>query len=181
MYRIYKIMSDVDIQKLRRFTLSFGLILFAYSITGIEIETPARISPFGLPLIIKRPNLLGWGLFIAAIYGSARYFYYASIIRFSPLKRRKILKSGHLIDKSVIPGFPADMDAFMREIIKEVAENFPSSNKIKIESASSNGTFIVRIPRHIRFLSLLEDCDYFSPIWFNLVAVLLFVYHAVLR
>lgn len=169
-------MSDVDIQKLRRFALSFGLILFAYSITGIEIETPARISPFGLPLIIKRPNLLGWGLFIATIYGSARYFYYASIISFSPRKRRKILKSGHLIDKSAVPCFPADMDAFMRAITKEIAENFPNSNKVTIETASSNGTFMLKVPRHIRFLDFLEECDYFSPIWFNVIAVSFFVY-----
>ena len=169
-------MSDIDIQKLRRFSLSFGLILFAYCLTGIEMDTPARISPFGLPLIIKRPNLLGWGLVMAAIYGSARYFYFSSILRFSPRKRRKLLKSGQLINRSASPSFPADMNVFMKAIIKEIMDNFPSSNKVRVEKASSDGTFTLRIPKHVRFLSFIEDCDYFSPIWFNVVSVALFVY-----
>lgn len=206
-------MSDIDIQKLRRFSLSFGLILFAYSITGIEIDTPARISPFGLPLIIKRPNLFGWGLVIAAIYGSARYFYYASIIKFSPRKRRKILKSGYLIEKSAISDFTtnalrdmlgdvqstdywmetrqaqvatktpestAKIDADIHIITKEIAENFPLSNKVTLEKIPSGGTFRLKIPKHIRFLSFIEDCDYSSPVWFNMVSVALFVYMIIL-
>ena len=44
---------DTYIEKLRRFSLTFGLILLTYSIAGIKLVTPINISPFGISFTIE--------------------------------------------------------------------------------------------------------------------------------
>ena len=90
-------MSDQpDLPKLRRFALTIGLILFVYSIAGVELDPNETIKPLGLPFKIKQPGLIGLGLLITSIYASARYWYFAMQATFSPLYERRLLRQGHM-------------------------------------------------------------------------------------
>jgi hypothetical protein len=85
---------QAEITKLRRFSLTIGLILLVYSIAGVQLDSPAKIAPLGIPLIIRHPELLGIGLVLASVYGTLAYFYYANIVVMSPMKVRRLLQSG---------------------------------------------------------------------------------------
>lgn len=52
-----------DIEKLRRFSLSAALVLIFYSAAGVSLDAGAKASIFGIPFVIKKPNLLLVGFF----------------------------------------------------------------------------------------------------------------------
>jgi len=123
-------MTNADIIKLRRFCLTFGLILITFSLAGVEMESPARISPLGIPLTIKRPDLLGIGLVLGAAYSLFRYWYYGILVGLSPRKARKRLKSGTLVDGAVTVGGSSgieDSTPFYEEASRSV---FPYNSRM---------------------------------------------------
>ena len=87
-------MKDIDIKKLRRLALIFGLLLVTYSLAGIEISKGAKFSPFGIELTVRNPDLLGIGLVIGSIYGLCRYWFYAVLTGISP-RRIRIRRCGN--------------------------------------------------------------------------------------
>ena len=91
--------DDFDFLKIRRFGLTIALILVIYSIAGVRIDTPAKIQPLGIPLIIERPNLIGLGLVIASFYSIFRFIYYGMLIfsgNYNPIRAKKRLSQGEL-------------------------------------------------------------------------------------
>lgn len=163
------------IQKLRRFSLVVGLILIAYSITRVQLETPAHISPLGFPFIIKRPGFLDIVLLLASIYGALRYFYYAILINPSPAKRRENLTKGlfadGIIDKNL------DVKTISLKLESGFKTEFPSIGKYQAQLTqySSDGNIMFEIPKQVKILCILEDIDYYSPIWVNFLALLLYI------
>ena len=124
-------MDKFDIVKFRRFSLAFGLLLFTYSIAGIELRTPSEIAPLGIPLIIRNPELLGYGLVLGAIYCIFRYWYFAVLIGLSPKKARKRLRMGFLADGSRNAN---NMEEFLNIARKEIEKYFPTfPNQEKID------------------------------------------------
>jgi hypothetical protein len=51
-------MESPDLSKIRRLSLGSSLLLMTLLFSGVRIESPAHISPLGVPLIIAKPNLL---------------------------------------------------------------------------------------------------------------------------
>jgi hypothetical protein len=165
------------IQKLRRFSLAIGLILIAYSLAGVQLKTPAEISPLGIPLIIRRPVLLDIALLIASIYEALRYYYYAILITPSPQKRRDNLKKGLSADGLM------DESRHSNEIVKMLDAGFntefPTMGEYKARIRSYNRLespqVAYDIPKQVEILCILENIDYYSPIWVNFLSILLYI------
>ena len=98
-------MDTTDLWKIRRLALAVAVILITIVLASVEIETPAKISPLGIPLLIKRPDLLTIGLVIVSVYSSLRYVYYGFLAKPSPMRIRRQLKTGNLL-KIPIPFEP---------------------------------------------------------------------------
>lgn len=164
------------ILKLRRFSLTIGLILFAYSRASIQLKTPAEISPLGIPLIIQNPNAIGFALFLASLYAFFRYLYYAVLIGPFPSQVRKGLLKGYLPD-----GTPCNSQDDKDLLRKYLLEYFPKIGKYKIFEINrlvpiENGIHITikKIPWPVKFFCWLEDIDYFAPLWINVIAIIFF-------
>lgn len=84
-------MSDADLGRLRRFALTAALVLLTYELAGINIEPNARISVFGVPFRVSRPDLLPVGLALASLCTAARFYYYGLMLATSPHRRRRDL------------------------------------------------------------------------------------------
>lgn len=68
-----------------------ALVLLTWATAGMSLEQPFRVSPFGLPFRVARPELLPLGLALATLYGALRYYYYAMMLGTSPYRRRRDL------------------------------------------------------------------------------------------
>ena len=177
---------DIDLNKIRRFSLLIGLILLSYSWAGVELDTPARISPLGIPLKIKHPDLIGIGLLIASFYSTLRYWYYAVLTGTTPKMARQRLQDGFLPDGSRGSTEPSksvnykDIDTYTFIVEKEVEKYFPvfpKQEKTKFEVKSKGKHFEINIlpNKSIKILGFLHDFDYFSPIILNTIAIFSFI------
>src|SRR5712671_6385513 len=93
-------MESTELSKIRRFALVVAVLLITLVVAGVELETPVRMSPLGVPIIIRRPDLLTIALVIAAIYSTLRYIYYGMLARPSPMRVRRELMACRTVDTS---------------------------------------------------------------------------------
>ncbi len=84
-------MPLTNLERLRRFALTIALVLLTFSLAGVELEADARVTPFGLPFRISRPDLLPVGLMVAAFYAMGRFYYYGMMLGPSPYASRREL------------------------------------------------------------------------------------------
>jgi len=114
-------MDRPDLAKIRRFALVVPLILCTLVLAGVKLDTPLRVEPLGIPLLVQRPDLLSVGLVIAAIYSTLRYVYYGMLIQPSPMRaRRELIAGGDYMTFSsdVLQGFDETRaDRARRELI----------------------------------------------------------------
>jgi hypothetical protein len=180
-------MSENEIQKLRRFSLLIGVILTVYSLAGVELVSPAVISPLGVPLKIRYPWLLGFGLLIGSVYGLVRYWYYAVLLGTSPRKARQRLKQNRLpngskvsTEQSISPTY-MDADTCKDVVSNEVEKYFPvlpNEEKTRVE-VFQDGRFYrfeIKTKGSVNLLGAIYDIDYFAPVWLNLIALLIYVF-----
>ncbi len=173
-------MTNPEITRLRRFSLAFGLLLVTFSVAGVEIDSPATISPLGIPLVLKRPGLLGIGLVLGSVYSLLRYWYYGILVGLSPRRARKRLENGTLTDGSITINGSIGINSiqhFHEEARRQVDRYFPTIPgwaEPQTDVTGDSGGFHIRIttvPFYIRILALLHDVDYYAPIWVNLIAI----------
>lgn len=179
-------------------------------IAKIELETFVKFKPQGIPLI----DLLGLGLFLALLYSTIKYSYYALSIKSSPkAKRNKIFEDfSNDLAKITLKGIY--YDKFGDEIWSDFDYRFliyPLSRKTKyifdfFYSADAKKMFqkyndlfhkyfpgvgrqqvfilydynqgtslTIIIPVIVKISWILNDIDYYSPIWVNLIAVITFI------
>ena len=190
-----------ELYKLRRFALGIGLVLLSYSLAGIGLEPGGKASLFGIPFVIGRPELLPLGLIIASFYGLFRFYYYGIMLRDSPRHyRRTILSTLYPIeqkDKDRIfvyfgtSRFRALSSFSNRDrakvYAKKVTEAFPKFAGKKVSTKimpyqgydeEKNKEYIyynlnLVIPRWCKIAAIIQDIDYLSPIWLNVVALVL--------
>ena len=173
-----------DITKLRRFALSIGLILFFYAIAGVELDVAKSITPLGIPLVIKRPNLLGICLVVASIYAAVRYWYYSTIVSISPASARKFLRSG-LFPLGTGKDLRGDTALRHEQAALIFGRYFPrmgiATSEITVKQTTDlEGTRFsgVEIPTSLpwrtRMLIWLENLDYAAPVWVNIIAITLY-------
>ncbi len=178
-----------ELQKLRRFALAIGVILITYSLAGVTLEAPAKISPLGIPLTIHRPDLLPAGLALASVYSMLRYIYYGAMLSESPARRRRFWRRKPLYHTP--PAVELDMQAW-RKRWSEIGDNFPkvmgriAAHRIeKRDRKNEDGrtvaveSMIPIIPWPVRIAARLEEADYFAPIWVNLLAIALAMWNAI--
>ncbi len=172
-------MDRPDLAKIRRFALVVPLILCTLVLAGVKLDTPLRVEPLGIPLLVQRPDLLSVGLVIAAIYSTLRYVYYGMLIQPSPMRaRRELIAGGDYMTFSsdVLQGFDETRADFQRKIDRW----FPQigTHKVTFEVTLSGGqakTTPLNVPRPVQMLCWLEDLDFLLPIGANIAAVGLWI------
>jgi len=75
-----------DLEKLRRFSLTTGVLLISYVVAGFKPK-PDVSTPFG-NFAIERTDLVPIGLVLASVGGLLRFWYYAPMVRLAPWRRR---------------------------------------------------------------------------------------------
>ena len=160
--------TDQEIGKLRRFALAVGLVLFTVAIAGVELQSPALISPLGIPLNLKRPDLLGVGLCIASGYALIRYLLYGFVLTISPIEWRRRIRRGESLDIET-----HSPTLFAQEMTRIVGRYYPPLGKRRATfKAGTSGVQELSIPIHARVVAWLENLDYLAPALVNIVALL---------
>ena len=134
--------------------------------------------PFCIPLNYSNPELLGYGLVLGAIYCIIRYWYFAVVIGLSTMKARKRLRMGLLPDGSRIANSPEEFYEIARKEIEKYFPIFPNQEQIDIKISGSDISFKIgklSIPKSSIFLYVMQDVDYYAPIWLNICAIFFFI------
>ncbi len=170
--------DDFELSKSRRFALAIGLVLLTYALAGVELKSPAEIAPLGIPLVVKRANLLGIGLVLAALYAGTRYWFHAIVLTVSPMRARRRLRRGQY----PFHAGPVTGIEFAEAIEKATDRYFPSVGgkaprlafdfEVGTGFLTSGSSFkIEKVPCRNRVLAGLENLDYTAPVWLNVLAV----------
>ncbi len=196
-------MHEPDMEKLRRFFLAIALVTITYSVAGISLEPNSGLSLFGLTFRVARPDWLPIGLIIASFYGMISFYYYGFMLKKSPYRvRRDIMDGLDAWEPDFIPGkkvpvyvgpteFQTSPWHTDREKIEKYVLNFPeafpkfararvSAQVLSRQSCDEDGDVYtvyaakVVIPIRCRLAALFQDVDYSSPIWLNIVALVIF-------
>jgi len=168
-------MDTTDLWKIRRLALAVAVILITIVLASVEIETPARISPLGIPLLIKRPDLLTIGLVIVSVYSSLRYVYYGFFAQPSPMRIRRQLMSGHLMQ---LP-FQFEPVKYIEMVADELEKRFPRFGNKKVTYHATGGKhtkITVNVPLIVHVFCWIENFDYMLPVLANIVALTLWSY-----
>ena len=80
-----------DLERLRRFSLTMGLLVFTYAAAGISLRDDATVAPFGIPFVIERTEFLPIGLAVGSAYSAFRFWYFGVALSASPFTRRMTL------------------------------------------------------------------------------------------
>jgi hypothetical protein len=101
-------MDEIDLGRLRKFTLVVGLFLITYIAVGISVEPDAHIPVFGVPFRVDRPEWLPIGLALASLCGAVRFYYYGLMLAANPYRKRRDLLDGLTVheDEYHQPGKP---------------------------------------------------------------------------
>lgn len=192
-------MQEVELYRLRRFSLGMGLLVLIWTLAGVSLEQQARIAPFGLPFSVARPDLVPLGLVLATLYGVIRYFYYGLMLGPSPYRIRRDLLDQLTpktdSNKQKIPMYwghthfestPWHTDrGRIEHLAQEIGRVFPKFAHARVVAKAKDETAVnnvgrdytiwaaeVTIPVRCRLAALFQDLDYISPVWFPLLALL---------
>jgi len=80
---------DIDLEKLRRFCLTSALVLTTYLWADITLATNQAVTILGVPMTVKRSDLLPAGLAMACLLGALRFIYYGFLRTDSPYRIRR--------------------------------------------------------------------------------------------
>jgi len=167
-----------DLQKLRRFALIIGLVLISYSLAGVELKQNEPFTPLGLPLVISRPNLVPIALILASVYTAARFFFYGVLIAGTPKRRLEELTQQleQRVNKVQLAWTQEEIEKIedIKEALKSVVPS-PWSRTHVIDSFGSNlpalEDFLNKLPWKYGVAMFVQNSDYVSPVWVNIVAV----------
>ena len=167
------VMQIPDLLKLRTFSLVIAIILVTLVLAGVELETPMKISPLGLPLIIQRPDLISVALVIASIYVTLRYIYFGMLVQPSPMRARRELLAGRPVHTAKLG---LEIESFAAQIEKEIARYFPRVGKIAVtydvtQDAKGVRLSNLKVPRIVHVVCWIENFDFLLPVIANVVAV----------
>jgi hypothetical protein len=170
-------MNDhIDINKLRKFSLFIGLIFLVYSISGIQIDIKEKISLFGFPIILTRPNLIEFSFLIVSIYCLLRYFIFGIVIGLHPRAARKHLIQGTLANGN---NYAENIEVFRVLARQDIEKYFPilePPHNVKWSVVAVNNCFQIKIElsRLAKIFGVIHDLDFCLPIIINIVAILVF-------
>jgi len=183
--------SASQVQELRSFCITLALVLITFVLADIAIGQKAEIKLYGLPLEIKRTDLLPVGIAIACFVSMLRFIYYGILLGTTPYRNRSELL--RRIDSSlgrVYSARPYDLPYYNYDSLREKLNNniqnaikaFPRflGSRAGIQQRTTLGqpgsVAIFVIPIRVKVAILFEDIDYLAPIWFSLLALVMFGY-----
>ena len=171
-------MEAPELKSLRRFALVIAIVLITLILAQVELETPVRISPLGIPLIIRRPDLLTIALVLASIYATLRYVYYGMLVQPSPMRARRSLMSGRPLHT---PTKGITIEEYPTKVEKELRRYFPKIGGKWVDYATSQDNagchlHITNVPVVIRALCCLENIDFLLPVIANIGALCVWGY-----
>lgn len=171
-------MTSLEIDKLRRFCLTVGLILITYVFADVKVDAAKSVSFAGLPLTILRPELIPVGLLIASAYNAVRFWYYGFAVHRSPRKKRRQILDSFTREASGIYTLRKHLKTGeLNELEKKIDEAFPHFPKVRPaltrEWPDGVTTAKLAIPFRLKLAGWFEDVDYAAPVWLNLIAVAL--------
>ena len=155
---------DDDSTPRRRFALVIGWVLFLFTNAGVELDTPLKLTVFGIQLVITTPQIVSWGLFLTAAYAFARYFYYDMVLKMSPIRARRLILQGKLPETELTG--PGSLDAQVTEIMKRYFPGLKKQEEWKYDAPM--GHFmkfeIVQMPKRVKVVYWLENLDFLLPL-----------------
>lgn len=170
-------METPDLKSIRRFALVIALVLTTLVLAQVELESPVRVTPLGIPLIIRRPDLLTVALVVASVYATLRYIYYGMLVQPSPMRARRSLLSGKPLHT---PTIGLELEEFVPQVEKEIDRYFPKIGRHKAQSEASQGSgechIKIEVPVVVRAVCWIENIDFLLPIAANCAALLLWGY-----
>src|SRR2546427_2572083 len=148
----------------RRFALVIGWVLFLFTNAGVDLDSPLKLSVFGVQLVIITPQIVSWGLFLTTAYAFARYFYYDMVLKMSLIRARRLIIQGKLPEMELTG--PGSLDAQVTEIMKRYFPGLKKQEEWKYDAPY--GHFmkfeIVKMPWRIKVICWLENLDYVLPL-----------------
>jgi len=167
-----------DLAKIRRFSLVIATVLIAIVLADVQLDTPLRIAPLGISLVVRRPDLLTVALVIASVYSTLRYVYYGMFVQPSPMRARRELlsRTERILIKTV-----ESLEEFRVRARKEVDRYFPHIWKAPVtfnvvQNADGNFVKDVNVPPLVRAACWIEDLDFLLPVFANVAAVALWIW-----
>ena len=187
-----------NLEKLRRFSLVAALLLFSYSVAGIQLAQGKIISLFGIPFTVSSPELLPVGLVVLSVYGLVRFYYYGAMLHSTPYRtRRDLLRTLHAeggrgtykgsvyfgptkFSTTPLVHDRAELDTQVGELIAafpKLGRRRPERKIVRHEVTGEDGEPYtvweaeLLIPVTCRLAAFLQDVDYTAPIWANVGAL----------
>jgi len=168
-------MDDLDINKIRRFSLFLSLLLIIYVTTGIHLKEN-ELNILSNKFSFDKHWLIPLIFFFFSLYGILRFIYYGVVANIHPIQARKIL----LDDKGPVEGWDeikseggaqkAEFDIKRRQLFnQQVAKYFPGITVRKGDKWQEQITFFTKLKY------CLHDIDYYAPIWVGLISIFIFL------
>ncbi len=169
-------MDEVDISKIRRFSLFISIMLLIYASTDMHLQKN-ELKILNNIFYFDKQWLIPFILFFLTIYGILRFFYYGVISNTHPVEARKILKA----DKVPVEGWDdisidgggaqkTEFDMKRRQIYnQQLAKFFPG---ITIREGRN---WKEQINFYVRFKCFIHDLDYYAPIWVGVISVSIYI------
>jgi len=192
--------SKEQLQKLRRFSLALGVILFSYVVIGFEpviTEGKARINFPLMAFNVERHDFIPIGIALGSFWGMLLFWYYGFMVNRSPYRRRKELLGGAkrlnaehnygvdgLSDSEVLEHHQALIELYprflARDILFKVTETQLKTTRQKTHGETEEFPAKSRVEFGITerqiVVARFRDVDYSAPIWVNAIALLTWSY-----
>jgi len=163
---------QVDLEKIRRFSLVVALLLLTYSF-AIEFVATEHISPLGLPFIVKHPEYIPIALILASFYSALRFLFYGYIVNASPRRRRiqlmEYFKEYKTSDRTHESKLELD-GSIIRQLISDINVFLPRAT-YDLSLFKDRGRLFIRISKLQWLYTILVDIDYAAPIWVSAFAL----------
>lgn len=100
------------------------------------------------------------------------------LVQPSPIRAKGRLKKGSRVDTSTTPG---SIEELHKQISAEVHRYYPRIGSARVWfEISQEGEELrtkVTVPTVVRIIAMFEDVDFLAPIWLNILALGLWLWH----
>jgi hypothetical protein len=162
----------------RRFALVTGWALFLFTNAGLELPSPLKVTIFGVELLVTTPQIFIWGLFLTTLYAFARYYYYDTVLKVTPMKARRLLGIGLLPIPEDLPGHPtAEVEPKVVAVMNRYYHGLEKGTgwQCEFERGYLKQVNILDVPLRIKLTCWLDNLDHLFPLIISGGAMLWFL------
>lgn len=190
-----------DLQKLRRFSLALGVILFSYVVAGFDpVRDADGEATVNLPLVefkIGNPDYIPIGLVVASVWGLVLFWYYGLMLQRAPWRHRrevlreaKRLNNGHIYEarfsaegealgflNRLRPLFPRFLNRETLMYVGGVSGRRITKHAEKLgetaefEQTKEGCSVVFGVSGRQLAVAWFQDFDFYAPIWVNAIAL----------